>query len=123
MTDDELQRAMSQVALVNQVNFDTALGAAVDGDPALTVGDTLADGGEGPDYDVELAETRRDLADAIEQLSERERDVVALYYHDGLTLAEIGAVLGVTESRACQIHGKAVAQLRRRLAAAERELA
>ncbi len=123
MTDDELQRAMSQVALVNLVNFDTALGSAVDGEPALTVGDTLADGGEGPDYDVELAETRRDLADAIGQLSERERDVVALYYHDGLTLAEIGEVLGVTESRACQIHGKAVAQLRRRLAAAERELA
>jgi RNA polymerase sigma factor for flagellar operon FliA len=123
ITEDELARAMSQVALVNLVNFDTALGVAVDGEPALTVGDTLADAGEGPDHDVELAETRRDLADAIERLSERERDVVALYYHDGLTLAEIGEVLGVTESRACQIHGKAVAQLRRRLAAAERELA
>jgi RNA polymerase sigma factor FliA len=123
MTEDELHRALSQVALVNLVNFDTTLGVAVDGEQALTVGDTLADGGAAPDYDMELAETRRDLADAIEQLSERERDVVALYYHDGLTLAEIGEVLGVTESRACQIHGKAVAQLRRRLAAAERELA
>ncbi len=123
MTEDELQRAMSQVALVNLVNFDTALGVAVDGEQALTVGDTLADAGEAPDYDFELAETRRDLAHAIERLSEREREVVALYYHDGLTLAEIGEVLGVTESRACQIHGKAVAKLRRCLAAAERELA
>ena len=47
--------------------------------------------------------------------------VVALYYFDGLTLAEIGEVLGVTESRACQIHGKAVLQLRLRITAAERE--
>ena len=45
---------------------------------------------------------------------------MSLYYYDGLTLAEIGEVLGVTESRVCQIHGKAVAQLKRRLDASER---
>ena len=64
---------------------------------------------------------RRILAEAIDGLPERERQVVALYYFDGLTLAEIGEVLGVTESRACQIHGKAVLKLRLRLTAAERE--
>jgi RNA polymerase sigma factor FliA len=122
MTRDELQRALSQVALVNQVNFDAALGAAIDGEPALTVGDVLVDADEGPGDRVELEETRRALDEAIDELSERERAVVSLYYHDGLTLAEIGAVLGVTESRACQIHGKAVGHLRRRLAAGEREL-
>jgi RNA polymerase sigma factor for flagellar operon FliA len=121
MTDDELHRALMQVSLVNVVAFDAALGTAVDGDPAHTVGDVLADAGEGPGHHVELAETRRALAAAIERLSERERDVVSLYYHDGLTLAEIGEVLGVTESRVCQIHSKAVSQLRRRLTA-EREL-
>jgi RNA polymerase sigma factor for flagellar operon FliA len=123
MTDDELQRALSQVAIVNIVNFDAALGAAIDGDAPMTVGDVLVDGSEAPGHHVELAETRRALAEAIDELGEREREVVSLYYHDGLTLAEIGAVLGVTESRACQIHGKAVGQLRRRLAAGERELA
>ena len=40
---------------------------------------------------------------------------VTLYYYEGLTLAEIGAVLGVTESRICQIHTKAVLSLRNRL--------
>jgi RNA polymerase sigma factor FliA len=123
VTPDELQRALSQVAVGNLVNFDTALGAVIDGDASLTVGDTLVDGDGGPDDHVELAETRRALAEAIDELSARERDVVSLYYHDGLTLAEIGEVLGVTESRACQIHGQAVAQLRRRLAASERAFA
>jgi RNA polymerase sigma factor FliA len=122
MTDDELQRALSQVALVNVVAFDAALGAAVDGEQALTLGDMLvADEDDAPGQQVELDELRHTLADAIDGLSARERDVLSLYYNDGLTLAEIGAVLGVTESRACQIHGKAVARLRRRLAAAERE--
>ena len=124
MTTDELHRALSQVAVVNLVNFDTALGAVIDGETSLTVGDTLVDDDDrGPDHQVELEETRRALAEAIDELSIRERDVVSLYYHDGLTLAEIGEVLGVTESRACQIHGKAVAQLRRRLAASERAFA
>jgi RNA polymerase sigma factor FliA len=122
MTDDELQRALSQVSLVNLVTFDAALGVAIDSNQPLTVGDVLVATDDGPGDTIEIDELRRALASAIEQLPERERDVVALYYHDGLTLAEIGEVLGVTESRACQIHGKAVAHLRRRLEAADREL-
>lgn len=121
MTDHELQRAMAQVSLVSLVNFDTTLSAAVDGESELTVGDVLVDVGPAPGHHVELVETRRALADAIERLSRREREVVSLYYYDGLTLAEIGEVLGVTESRVCQIHGKAVAQLKRHLDALERE--
>jgi RNA polymerase sigma factor for flagellar operon FliA len=56
------------------------------------------------------------LARAINQLPEREKIVVTLYYYEGLTLAEIGRVLGVTESRICQMHTKAVLQLRAKLA-------
>jgi RNA polymerase sigma factor for flagellar operon FliA len=102
------------------VTFDAAVGVAASDDQPLTVGDTLADGDDDPLAAVELAEVRRSLADAIERLSERERVVVSLYYHDGLTLAEIGEVLGVTESRACQIHAKAVSRLRIRMTAAGR---
>lgn len=58
---------------------------------------------------------RRALADAIDQLPERERQVMGLYYDEALNLREIGSVLGVTESRVCQIHAQAVARLRGRL--------
>jgi RNA polymerase sigma factor for flagellar operon FliA len=118
MTDAELQQALAQVSLINLVAFD----ASLDGDQRLTIGDVLPSSDEAPGHRIELDELRGALARAIEKLPERERDVVALYYHDGLTLAEIGEVLGVTESRACQIHGKAVGHLRRWLTAAEREL-
>ncbi len=47
--------------------------------------------------------------------------MLTLYYYEGLTLAEIGEVLGVTESRVCQIHTKSILQLRSRMLAAERE--
>ena len=53
----------------------------------------------------------------IRNLPERERTVVALYYDEGMTLSEIGSVLGVTESRVSQIHSKAIIMLRSQLAA------
>ena len=55
------------------------------------------------------------LARGIERLSERERQVITLYYHEELTMKEVGQVLGVNESRVSQIHSKAVQTLRTRL--------
>ena len=60
-------------------------------------------------------DSRRQLADAVAQLAERDRIVVTLYYFENLTLAEIGKVLGVTESRVCQLHTRAVLRLRTKL--------
>jgi RNA polymerase sigma factor for flagellar operon FliA len=59
---------------------------------------------------------RASLAQAIEKLPERERLVMSLYYGDDLNLKEIGEVLNVTESRACQLHGQALMRLKARLA-------
>jgi RNA polymerase sigma factor for flagellar operon FliA len=56
-------------------------------------------------------ETKR-ITDALSQLPEREMQVVSFYYYEGLTLKEIARILGVTESRVSQIHGKAIAGLR-----------
>ena len=61
----------------------------------------------------EVDEMKELLAYAVDRVPERERLVLTLYYYEGLTLSEIGDVLGVTESRACQIHTKAILQLRR----------
>jgi RNA polymerase sigma factor FliA len=64
---------------------------------------------------MESSGFREGLIEAIEGLPERERLVLSLYYDDELNLREIGAVLGVGESRVCQIHGQAMIRLRARL--------
>jgi RNA polymerase sigma factor FliA len=52
------------------------------------------------------------LADQVHLLPERERRVMELYYHEGLNMKEVGAILGVTESRVCQLHSQAASRLR-----------
>ena len=68
-----------------------------------------------PERGLQAEEFRGALAEAIGQLPEREQLVLSLYYEQELNLREIGAVLGVSESRVCQIHGQAVLRLRARL--------
>ncbi len=65
-----------------------------------------------PDEELFQSQFREQLAASIEQLPERERLVLSLYYERELNLKEIGAVLDVSESRVCQIHGQAVMRLR-----------
>jgi len=82
------------------------------GDDALDVPDTAS---AGPAQDLEENGLREALAAAIAQLPEREQLVMSLYYDEELNLKEIGEVLGVSESRVCQIHGQAVVRLRARM--------
>lgn len=115
----DLHAIFSQVSYVNVVALDELLGGGGGGDKSegMSLGDTLTDHKAVDPVDAfEGEETKYLLARAIEQLPEREKIVVTLYYYEGLTLAEIGKVLGVTESRICQMHTKAVLQLRTKLA-------
>lgn len=70
---------------------------------------------EGPLAGLEKSKFKEALADSIAGLPERERLVIALYYDEELNLREIGQVLGVSESRVCQIHSQAAIRLRSRL--------
>ena len=81
-----------------------------DGD--VSVEATLADDREGIEERMDEEAERQELAEALAQLPERERTMLSLYYYEGLNLKEIGRVLGVTESRVSQIHGKALSMLR-----------
>ena len=114
---EELHGVFSQLSLANVVALEELLHVGGESGERLSLMDTLED--TAADNPVEVAEDRelrRLLARAINTLPEREKTVVTLYYYEGLTLAEIGQVLGVTESRVSQIHTKSVLQLRAKLA-------
>ncbi len=108
----ELHEVVTQISFVSVLALDETVSVGADRGEKVSLVDTLADKGFDPSTGVESQETRGLLAAAINELSEREKIVVTLYYFEGLTLAEIGDILGVTESRVCQIHTKAVGVLR-----------
>jgi RNA polymerase sigma factor for flagellar operon FliA len=114
---EDLHQIFSQVSFVNVIALDELLNVGGERGDKLSLVDTLEDTkAEDPVQAFETEETKYLLARAINTLPEREKIVVTLYYYEGLTLAEIGQVLGVTESRICQMHTKAVLQLRGKLA-------
>jgi RNA polymerase sigma factor FliA len=112
VTLKELHDVITQISFVSVLALDELLSVGSDRGEQVSLLDTLADRGSDVTMGLEGQETRGLLAAAINSLSEREKIVVTLYYFEGLTLAEIGEILGVTESRVCQIHTKAVNQLR-----------
>jgi RNA polymerase sigma factor for flagellar operon FliA len=115
----ELHEVINQISFVQVVQLDEILSVGSDRGEQVSLLDTLADRGTDPTTSLEGQETRGMLAAAINSLSEREKIVVTLYYFEGLTLAEIGEILALTESRVCQIHTKAVGQLRLQLVETE----
>ena len=123
ITERELHNVFNQISFVGLVALDEMLSVGGERGESTTLGDTIPDKREGPVAAFEVEEMKQILASAINRLGDREKIVLTLYYYEGLTLAEIGEVLGVTESRVCQIHTKAVLQLRSRMVEPERELA
>jgi RNA polymerase sigma factor for flagellar operon FliA len=122
ISESDLHGIFNQISFVGLVALDEMLSGGERGE-STTLGDTIPDKGEGPVAAFEVEEMKQLLASAINRLGDREKVVLTLYYYEGLTLAEIGEVLGVTESRVCQIHTKSVLQLRSKMSEPERELA
>lgn len=71
---------------------------------------------EDPTTNIETVETKEILAQAIDNLPEKERLVVSLYYHEELTMKEISLIMNLSEARICQLHTKAIFRLRGSLA-------
>lgn len=113
----DLRATLTQISMVSLVALDESFGGG-DGDERQSLIDTLHDpNAASPESSYEDVEMKAMLGEAINRMSEREKTVVVLYYFEGMTLAQIGEVLGVTESRVCQMHTKAVLGLRAKLAA------
>jgi RNA polymerase sigma factor for flagellar operon FliA len=106
---EEYERALEQLRTLEVGSIRQLEAPAADGGSLLEL---CVDPGEGAVARLERQELREHLARAIQELPERERHIIALYYQEELTLAEIGEVIGVGESRVCQLRSLAVSRLR-----------
>ena len=110
----ELNKLTAQINLLSQSSLDETLSTA-EGEQ-LRWGDMIRDPHSPDPLDIVVKkENTRLLAKAIEELPEKDRIIMALYYEENLTLKEIGQVLEVSESRVCQLHARALNRLRSKL--------
>ena len=86
-----------------------------DEETGISLADNICDTSASQLEKIEIAEQRRLLSIAVDKLPERERQVIALYYLEEMTMKEIAEVLGVTESRVSQLKSQAAARLRKNL--------
>jgi len=113
---DKFHVLINQVRGISLVNLEEIRGTNSDGDRAGTFADIIEDvHSENPFASLKLMETKHVISDTIGSLPEKERLVISLYYYEDLNMKEIGNILGITESRVCQIHTKAVMRLRSKL--------
>ena len=104
---DKFHTLINQVRGISLVNLEEIRGTNSDGDRAGTFADIIEDvHSENPFASLKLMETKHVISDTIGSLPEKERLVISLYYYEDLNMKEIGNILGITESRVCQIHTK-----------------
>lgn len=116
----ELQDTFTKLSYTSVASFEELWAPGGEKDDSTNLMSMVRDdSAEDPVSMFETEEIKTILGKAIERLPERERMVIALYYYEGLTLKEIGEVLGVTESRVSQLHTKSVLRLRARLHSAQ----
>jgi RNA polymerase sigma factor for flagellar operon FliA len=100
-------------------DYHMLLGQVAQADPARIELTDFSEAGSDPDFAPDMLLSQREMvsrvADAIDALPEKLQLVLSLYYQEECSLREIGEVLGVTESRACQLHSEAIHHLRARL--------
>ncbi len=119
ITIKEFHGILTKLSYTSVVSFEELWVGGERDDSQSAIGSIRDETADDPVVMFESAEIKDILAEAIDRLPEREKTVIALYYYEGLTLKEIGLVLGVTESRVSQLHTKAVLRLRARLHAAQ----
>lgn len=116
ITMQEYEEMLSEVTPTTIISLEEAMPDRDSESKELRIIDTIEDpGSDNPLKELGFAEVKEILKDAITNLPEKEKLVVALYHYEELTLKEIGVVLDITESRVSQIHSKAILKLRSKL--------
>ena len=92
------------------------------GEESVEIIDTIEDKNSArPEEEIEKKDAKRELEAALKKLPERERMLLVFYYHENMTLKEIGEAINVSESRVCQLHAQAIMKLRNILSAKRTE--
>ena len=92
------------------------------GDESVEIIDTIEDSkSERPEEAAEKKDAKLELERALKRLPERERMLLVFYYHENMTLKEIGEAINVSESRVCQLHAQAIMKLRNILSASRQD--
>jgi RNA polymerase sigma factor for flagellar operon FliA len=113
ISEEMLQSSLLEIANSSVYALDELWSVSDASGDQVSLLDTISDPrADDPQESLASTEIKDRLTEAIASLPEREQLVVALYYYEGLTLREIGEVLGVTESRVSQLHTKAVMRLK-----------
>lgn len=115
ISEEEFSKTLVKVSGTSILSLSDVWYAADDTDK-ITIGDSIeSPQSMNPDAIIEREEIKRVIVQAIQELPEKEKKVLVLYYYEDLTLKEIGKVLEVTESRISQLHTKAIMRLRTKL--------
>jgi RNA polymerase sigma factor for flagellar operon FliA len=115
LTDSEFAKTMLKVSGTSILSLSDVWYTADDSDK-VSIGDSIESPSSlNPDAIIEREEIKRVIVQSIQELPDKEKKVLVLYYYEDLTLKEIGKVLEVTESRISQLHTKAILRLRAKL--------
>lgn len=115
VSESEYQQTVMKVSGTSVLSLNDVWYSGNDNDH-MSIGDSIESPSSlNPDVIVEREEIRKVIVDAINELPEKEKMVIVLYYHEDLTFKEIGQVLDVSESRISQLHTKANLRLRAKL--------
>lgn len=113
MTLEEVSEIENYINYISVVSLEELIYSEDDDMPLIgTIEDEKS---PSPEKLLEEKEEVEYLAKALDNLNEKDRTVLSLYYYEGLTLKEIGKVLEVSESRVCQLHSRAIVHLRKEL--------
>ena len=115
MSETDFQKTMMKVSGTSILSLNDVWYTGEDNDKVSIVDSIESPQSLNPDSIVEKEEIKRVIVQAINELPEKEKKVLVLYYYEDLTLKEIGKVLEVTESRISQLHTKAIMRLRSKL--------